>query len=526
VSQGIGKAKKINHLVVQKETITKNFMPKHEQTITLNNIDRETAMAISYQAMKDLNWIPQYAGEEKLLGNTVKDWKNFPLQIMATVVNDNLTVTSEMTHGESFDMRGKNKKATAAFAGAFETAKKNMDAGTLENNKAAINTLRDVTNKIAEQEQQQAAEIDKAMNLSGSNLYVTYVIIALNVLVFILMAMDGAGIVDTNGLVHVKWGSNFTPLTLSGDWWRLFTNIFIHFGIIHLLMNMYCLYMAGIYLEPMLGKLKYTVAYVCTGITASVVSLWWHSDGVNSAGASGAIFGMYGLFLALLTTNLIPKQMRQPLLQSTAIFVVYNLVYGMKGGVDNSAHIGGLISGFIIGYIYVFAMRKEKQEQKLQWIIPVVIVLTIAGAYGYLEQHKLGTTERKITQADLKEGDYKDAEKFNTALQEVAALETKATAPLEDTTLTDPELKAQINSISYPLWEQAETKLKGTVAYEVSEIMHKKASKLLDYVALRKQELDIYLKIINAGSSAEFIRELNEARTKMNNIGAEIKNLQ
>jgi len=161
--------------------------------------------------------------------------------------------------------------------------------------------------------------------------------IAINVLVFILMAMDGAGIMDLNPMVHIKWGSNYLPLTLSGDWWRVITSTFIHFGIIHLLMNMYCLYMAGVYLEPMLGKLKYITAYLCTGILASIISLWWHRDiaEYNSAGASGAIFGMYGLFLALLSTNLIPKQMRMPLLQSIGIFVVYNLAYGMKAGVDN-----------------------------------------------------------------------------------------------------------------------------------------------------------------------------------------------
>ena len=81
---------------------------------------------------------------------------------------------------------------------------------------------------MAEQEVKDAEEIDAAMNLSNSNLYVTYAIIAINVLVFILMAINGAGIMETNGLVHIKWGSNYTPLTLSGDWWRLVSNVFIH----------------------------------------------------------------------------------------------------------------------------------------------------------------------------------------------------------------------------------------------------------------------------------------------------------
>src|SRR6185312_11730891 len=109
-------------------------------------------------------------------------------------------------------------------------------------NKSDIAQLRMATLQQAEEEKKEAIELREAMNVGGGNLYATYAIMGLNVLVFILMAMNGAGIVDANGLVHIKWGSNFAPLTLTGDWWRLITNLFIHFGIIHLLANMYALY--------------------------------------------------------------------------------------------------------------------------------------------------------------------------------------------------------------------------------------------------------------------------------------------
>jgi rhomboid protease GluP len=497
-------------------------MPKHEQTITINGLDKETALAISYQAMKDLNWTAQYAGEEKLFGKTQKDWKNFPLQIMITAGNDSLSVSSEMFNGESFDMRGKNKKATAAFLAAFETAKKNTDAATIENNKNDLDTLKADTLKAAGQEQQQAAEIDKAMNLTGSNLYVTYAIIAINVLVFILMAVDGAGIMETNGLVHIKWGSNYTPLTLSGDWWRLVTNVFIHFGVIHLLMNMYCLYMAGVYLEPMLGKVKYTVAYLCTGIAASIISLWWHSDGVNSAGASGAIFGMYGLFLALLTTNLIPKQMRQPLLQSTGIFVVYNLVYGMKGGVDNSAHMGGLVSGFIIGYIYVLGIKKEREGQKLQWIIPLIIALTVGGAYAYLEQNKTGTENRNKILAEVKDATYKDYDKFTAKYVEFIDLQDKALTAVYDSTVTGEAYIKQLDETALPQWEKGIALANEMKTMNVNEAMHKRAENILTYIQLRKDEITIR-KEMTTDKSDTVITRLNEVIEKINTIVETLK---
>ena len=178
------------------------------------------------------------------------------------------------------------------------------------------------------------------------------------------MVAIGVSLISPTGEDIINWGGNFSPYTTSGDWWRLITCVFVHIGIIHLLFNMYALYTIGVYLEPMLGKTKYIVAYLCTGVFASLVSLWWHETPVASAGASGAIFGMYGLFLALLSTNLIPKQVRSQLLQSIGIFVFYNLVYGMRSGVDNAAHIGGLVSGLMIGYIYYLQLQKKRGIQR------------------------------------------------------------------------------------------------------------------------------------------------------------------
>ncbi len=286
-------------------------------------------------------------------------------------------------------------------------------------------------------------------------------------------------------------------------------------------MNMYCLYTVGVYLEPMLGKKKYAVAYLCTGVLASIVSLWWHKDPVNSAGASGAIFGMYGLFLAMLTTNLIPKKVRQSLLQSIGIFVVYNLVYGVKSGVDNAAHIGGLISGFVIGYIYVYGIKKEKQEQKLQWIVPAVMILTLSIAFSYLQQNKVGDEIRAV---GLNAG-YKDNDKYNNTLNEIVTIEDKAVAPLSDTTLTDPELKNKIENTCFPLWKQAEDKLNQMQTYEVSAGVQKKTTKLLEYVQLRRKELDVCNKMIETQEQQRIMPELNKVRDSINSIALQIQKL-
>ncbi len=500
-------------------------MPKKEQTITLTNMDMETALAISYQAFKDLNWQVLFAGEDKLLAQTPKKWNTNPQQVIVASTGSELNISSEMIKDELADITGKNKKNISHFINAFEAAKNSIQADTTEANKTAIKELRAATEITIEQENKEAEEIDKAMNLSGSNLYITYGIIAINVLIFILMAVNGAGIFEPNGFVHIKWGSNYGPLTLTGDWWRLITNVFIHFGIIHIVMNMYCLYIVGVYLEPMLGKTKYIAAYLCTGVLASLVSLWWHKEGVNSAGASGAIFGLYGLFLALLTTNLIPQKVRKAQLQSIGIFVVYNLIYGMKGGVDNSAHIGGLLSGFIIGYLYVINIKKEKQDLKAGWVLPLILMFTITITIGYLNENKQTEANRHAALNEVRAADYADNEKYNTALNEISVIEDKAVAPLSDTTLTDPELKNKIETVCLPLWAQAEEKLKRMQAYKVSANMQKKTEKLLAYVDLRRKELDVFNRMIDTGEQEKLIPELNGLRDKMNALAEEIRNL-
>ena len=373
--------------------------------------------------------------------------------------------------------------------------------------------------------QQQA---DQDINNTGTiisfyngNLFVTYVIMGINILMFILMAMNGAGIIDANSMVHINWGSNYTPLTLGGEWWRLLTNVFIHFGIIHLAINMYCLYTVGIYLEPMLGKQKYIIAYLCTGVLASITSLWWHKDGVNSAGASGAIFGLYGLFLVMLTTKIIPKQVRQPLLQSIAIFVIFNLIYGMKGGVDNSAHVGGLVSGFVIGYIYVYALKKERQDLKKVWLLPIIIGTTIICSYLYLDKNKVSAAEHNKALAEVKEATYKDQEKFEDKYNLFIELQDKALAVISDSTLKEENYLQHLNETAMPQWVKAEELAKEMKTMDVSDSMKQKAVHIMTYIQLRKEELGIRKEMIANKSEAlhiklyDIINRINEEVEKL-----------
>lgn len=191
---------------------------------------------------------------------------------------------------------------------------------------------------------------------------ITPILIYINIGIFLLMALNGLGFMSFKGQDLLNWGANFKPLTTGGQLWRLLTNTFLHGGFIHLMANMLGLLFAGIFLEPFLGKTKYALAYLTTGILASAASILYYDETI-SVGASGAIFGLYGIFLALLLTKVYPPDFAKSLLIATAIFIGYNLLVGLTGGIDNAAHIGGLLSGFVIGLILYPALKRQIENK-------------------------------------------------------------------------------------------------------------------------------------------------------------------
>lgn len=206
-----------------------------------------------------------------------------------------------------------------------------------------------------------------ALLVPSKGLAATPIIVDLNLLVFLLMAFKGLGFVSFHTDDLLYWGANYRPAVENGQWWRLFSSTFLHGGIMHLIANMYGLVFAGMFLEPVIGTRRFAIAYVATGLLASGASLWWHPATV-SVGASGAIFGIYGVLLLMLLRGIFPKGAGAALLASTAVFVAFNLLMGLAGnGIDNAAHIGGLLSGLLIGQLFYPALKKEKEaEEKVE----------------------------------------------------------------------------------------------------------------------------------------------------------------
>jgi rhomboid protease GluP len=501
-------------------------MPEKTEIVTVDGYDASRLLAIAYGSFEKLNWTIKYAGENILLAYTPRKWNVWDLEITTTTQDNQLSVTSKQIHNESFDMAGRNKKRIAEFLAAFNEVKPKATDGSIEEWANKINALQQDTIVAAQKEITQAEEINKVMNLGSSNLYLTYGIIAINVLVFIAMVIDGAGIMDLNPLVHIKWGSNFTALTLTGDWWRLLSSLFIHFGVIHVLMNMYALYMISVYLEPMLGKVKFITAYLCTGVFAGLLSLWWHKEGTNSAGASGAIFGMYGVFLALLTTKLIPAAIRNGLLQSIGVFVVFNLLYGTKGQIDNAAHIGGLLSGLVIGYLYWFSIKNKESQPAIGKITtPVIAFITFAAAYFYLAENKMSNETRNSVLMEVDDSKFKGHALFTDKYNEFVEWQDKAKKIFEDKQIGVEGFKKYITEVSYPAWNKADSLLDEMNKLTVSPNAHKKVSILKQYTELRRTELRLRDKYADAKDET-VLQQLNSTIIEIDKLMEEFKKLQ
>ena len=188
----------------------------------------------------------------------------------------------------------------------------------------------------------------------------TPLLLDLNLLIFGLMVFSGVSASDPTGRQLVQWGSNVSTLTLHGQPWRLLSCLFIHAGLTHLLLNMFSLWLLGLLVEDRVGPRRMLLVYLACGVGGGLASLWWHADGINSVGASGAIFGLYGLLLVLLIGKklVLDKSDRRAMLGLVLYLVFSNLLSGLTGNVDNAAHLGGLATGLLVaGPLALFGLK-------------------------------------------------------------------------------------------------------------------------------------------------------------------------
>ncbi len=235
---------------------------------------------------------------------------------------------------------------------------------------------------------QQRAQTTRASSPPGTDTLslpafpVTIALIAASVLVFAVMVLRGVSAVSPTPQQAIEFGADFGPLTLGGQWWRLVTSMFVHFGFIHLGLNMWCLWNLGRAAERVLGRFSYLFAYLTSGIFGSIASVYWHPRAAG-AGASGAIFGLAGVLVSFvyLKKTAANLQINSKMLSSLGTFILYNLAFGALPGISNAAHVGGLVMGLAVGALLPSASASESSRRnRLSMVVAITAIALFASA--------------------------------------------------------------------------------------------------------------------------------------------------
>ncbi|WP_256004007.1 rhomboid family intramembrane serine protease [Pedobacter deserti] len=178
---------------------------------------------------------------------------------------------------------------------------------------------------------------------------ITPLLVNISLLIFIIMRLSGVPFFAAGEEALIRWGANFGPDTLNGQPWRLITASFLSTGVLPLLVSMFALVYIGQILEPLLGSLRFTLAYLLGAIAAGLTSLWWN-DAAATSGAFGAIFGLCGICLAVFSTELLPRGLRKSMFRNMCIFTLLCLFFLKQPSDYYVAVFGSLTYGVVFGY--------------------------------------------------------------------------------------------------------------------------------------------------------------------------------
>ncbi|MEN9968053.1 MAG: Rhomboid protease GluP [Bacteroidota bacterium] len=365
------------------------FSPQYAQDYQLEGLDREHFLAIAIEAIDRLELKLSKVTSSGILVYTKMSAFSWSEEITLTFGIDKVTVRSQCTGNQLFDW-GKNRRNVQDLILEIKHVRRILKEEKLAAKLQALSEIETLLEELPLSAPASSAK-DKISHFFSifkitEGYRITPILVNLNLVVFVVMLFAGVSWISPSADELVRWGANYREFTLAGQGWRLLTACFLHAGIFHLLFNMYALVYIGLLLEPHIGSLRFLLVYLLAGIGGSMASLWWN-DYMVAVGASGAIFGLYGVFLALLLSKVLDKNVQRAFLTSTLVFVIYMVLNSFKkeSNIDNAAHFGGFFTGFMFGFALIPSLKKPKNNFLNASILSLfcVILLTVCvGVYN------------------------------------------------------------------------------------------------------------------------------------------------
>ncbi|MGQ7853998.1 rhomboid family intramembrane serine protease [Pedobacter sp. WC2501] len=400
--------------------ISWGYSPKIEKFIPLADFPADKYLIIARQAIENLGWSLSHVSESGLIAYTPISFQSYSEEVSIRIHGNFAVVKSECVGIQMlFNDYGKNDLNLEKFFHEFEYVEFHLK-NVWEDSLSKFHQL------IATQDDQYFEKAPLATKNKIKNVLflffpqkgytVTPIIVLLNTLYFLAIIFFSVVFIAHLSLktgnasqddyieeikqLSLNFGVNQRNLVLDGQYWRLITYQFIHGSVSHLFFNMYALVYLGLMIENKLGWKKYLFIYLMSGVCGGLVSLIFHQEGVMM-GASGAIMGLYGAFIALLINKSFERRATQALLASTLIVSLLVLINGAFGKrVDNAAHIGGFVSGFIFTYLLNYKWDKTFEVKTwARYAVSVLLflmffsgVLHFSPKYGTEEYRKLKDT--------------------------------------------------------------------------------------------------------------------------------------
>ncbi len=356
-------------------------------------VTKENYTPINVQGVKDEIWLENLEGPYRVIRiscNTIineeqykfemfkmhhilRQIKKKTLSFKVNALNICLDISGKVALNKEYNIESikvesikdvkKNDELISIFPGLKDSlieAKDNLDL--------IVNVTNDINEKT-EKENKRFAKV-----FSPKKIIITNLIIVICCVVFALMYIFGNGSTDLNTLI--TFGANLDTLVRQGEVWRLITCAFLHIGIIHLFVNMYSLFIIGSQVETFMGKWKFLAVYLISALSGSLLSIVMHAN-VVSAGASGALFGLMG---ALLYFGYHYRLYLNDVLRRQIIPVILiNLFIGFSiSGIDNAAHIGGLIGGYLVAMALGIEGKSNKKDMINGWIVLLLYIIFLS----------------------------------------------------------------------------------------------------------------------------------------------------
>lgn len=337
------------------------------------------------------------------------------------------------------------------------------------------------------------------LDAATPRLIVTPVLLALNTAVFVATVVVGANVLGGRAEDYLRFGANFAPLTTGGEWWRVLGAVFVHFGIVHLAVNLWALWETGRLTEKLYGNARFAAIYFFAGACGSLASMLWKQD-VITVGASSAVFGVLGALFAYLARERqsIPAATLDRLRASAGVFVAYSLYHGFaQAGIDNAAHAGGLAGGFVMGLLFARPLSSAARPRgnKLQVFAAAALAAVVLPAAALL----VPDTSRVYRQALALQ---KEAAAFSTEERRLIAVFQEIADRSREGRISNDDALRELRTKVLPAWNAAVAGL-ARVELDANAPARKDYDLLLRYAVARRDTMKAMADYLESGSPAD-----------------------